>query len=430
MSLRKAGSNWVDGDRFFNREQELQVLRDRVQHGTHTLLTAQRRMGKTSLVRELLRRLAEEKQFETIFVDLEAADTPADAIAEIAACSRSVSGAWGKIKSGFENVLQGAVDLIDTITVSEVRVKLRAGIDDGNWREKGDQILSALAGNELPVVLAIDELPILVNRILKGSDNRITPDGRMKADELLSWLRKNAQLHRDRICLILAGSVSLEPILKHAGLSAQANIYQPLELSPWDEETAIRCLGELARTYGLRLSINVRKEMCRRLRSQVPHHLQKFFENLQEHLLRVNRVTARIEDVGLVYRDEMLSVRGQADMDHYEHRLKTVLDPYAYQTALELLTQGAISGGMLTRKAINQYRRFAHSRTQQATEEHETSIGRTIEKALLTLEHDGYLVPSGSDYRFVSGLLEDWWRARHQGHFIPIEERLPNSNGS
>ena len=33
-SLKKAGSNWVDGDRFFDREAELDVLTDRVRNGT------------------------------------------------------------------------------------------------------------------------------------------------------------------------------------------------------------------------------------------------------------------------------------------------------------------------------------------------------------------------------------------------------------
>ena len=55
--LRKGGSNWVDGEKFFDRKAELEALEDRVREGTHTLLTAQRRMGKTSLVRELQRRL-------------------------------------------------------------------------------------------------------------------------------------------------------------------------------------------------------------------------------------------------------------------------------------------------------------------------------------------------------------------------------------
>ena len=76
MGLRKAGANWVEGDRFYNRESELEALTERVGDGIHTLLTAQRRIGKTSLVRELLRRLAHEGRFETIFVDLEDVGTP------------------------------------------------------------------------------------------------------------------------------------------------------------------------------------------------------------------------------------------------------------------------------------------------------------------------------------------------------------------
>ena len=174
MALRKAGSSWVEGERFFDREVELDELAARVRDGTHTLLTAQRRMGKTSLVRELLRRLEKEGRFETIFVDLEDAAEPADAIAEIGVQSRSSQGAWTRIKLGFANALREAGNRIDTLAVADVRVKLRAGIDSGNWRQRGDAVLAALAENERPTVLAIDELPILVNRLLKGYDYRIT----------------------------------------------------------------------------------------------------------------------------------------------------------------------------------------------------------------------------------------------------------------
>ena len=92
MILKKAGGNWVDGDRFFDRDAELEALTERVKDGTHTLLTAQRRMGKTSLVRELMRCLKDGDSFETIFIDLEDALTPADAISEIGARSKSVQG--------------------------------------------------------------------------------------------------------------------------------------------------------------------------------------------------------------------------------------------------------------------------------------------------------------------------------------------------
>ena len=414
MTLRKAGGNWVEGDRFFDRKTELEALTERVRDGTHTLLTAQRRMGKTSLVRELLRRLKDEGSFETVFADLEGASTPADAIAEIGFQSRSAQGAWGRIRSLFANVPPAEVEIggrIPALADADLRVKLRAGIDAGNWRQKGDEVFAALAGNGRPVALAIDELPIFVNRMLKGDDYRkgrdygITPERRRTADEFLSWLRKNGQMHRGRISMLLSGSVSLEPILQQAGLSAHANIFSPFDLKPWDRETAMDCLGALGETYGLDLPQAVRQDMCRRLRCQIPHHVQRFFDTLHEDLRRAGQRNASLEDVERVYDSEMLGIRGQMDLVHYEGRLRMVLGDEGYRAALEMLTETAVNDGRLRGDAIGQYRESlaAEAGTDPPL----------IEDVLHVLEHDGYLARQGDGYRFVSGLLEDWWRRRY-----------------
>ena len=413
--LRKAGANWVDGDRFFDREAELQDLRERVRDGTHTLLTAQRRMGKTSLVRELLRQLEDEGDFATIFVDLEAANDPADAVAEIAIQARPVQGAWTRIRSGFANQLRDARDHIEELGLLELKVKLRAGIDAGNWQQQGDQVFAALASSEKPVVLAIDELPILVNRLLKEQDYRITPERKASADQFLAWLRKNGQEHRDSVVLIISGSVSLEPVLRQAGLSAHANIFSPLELHPWSHDTSSRCLAALARTYHLDLSEDVRAAICHRLRCCVPHHVQQFFDYLHQHLRRNARTRATSSMVALVYKRELLSVRGQIDLEHYEVRLRMVLGDDGYGTALELLTEAAVNEGELTPQAIRRYR--------DALASSDADGGVSLEDVLYSLEHDGYLQRQADGYEFVSGLLEDWWRARHGRYFTPIEGR-------
>ncbi len=413
--LIKAGANWVDGDRFFNREAELVELRERVHNATHTLLTAQRRMGKTSLVRELLRQLEDEGHYATVFVDLEAANDPADAVAEIAIRARPVQRAWNRILSGFANRLADVRDRIDEIGVSELKVKLRAGIDSGSWHLQGDQVFAALAASDKPVVLAIDELPILVNRLLKGQNYRITDERKALADQFLAWLRKNAQDHRGAVILILSGSVGLEPILRQAALSAHANIYQPLELHPWSHDTSSQCLAALAQTYDLVLPDETRAEICRQLRCCVPHHVQQFFDYLHQHLRRMDRNTATAEDIRQVYERDFLGVRGQVDLEHYEGRLRMVLGVDGYTTALALLTEAAVNDGRLTDKAIRLYRdAIASSGTDNTV---------PIEVVLYSLEHDGYLEVRPDGYRFVSRLLEDWWRARHGRFFTPIQNR-------
>ena len=413
--LSKAGGNWVDGDRFFGREAELEALMERIRDGGHTLLTAQRRMGKTSLVRETLRRLGDEGEFEPLFVDLEDAEGPEAAIAEIAACALSVQGRWSSIKRVFANFLAQAGNRVEELSVTEVRVKLRAGIDRGNWKKRGDAVFKALAEHKKPVVLAIDELPILINRLLKGDDYQITPDGKKEADAFLSWLRKVGQAHRT-IRLIVSGSVSLEPILRQAGLSAHANIYSAFRLDPWSEKTATDCLEALALRYGIDLSLDVRELMCRKLRCCIPHHVQQFFDYLHEDMRKARSSVATPDDVQRVYTTYMLDSQGPIDFDHYRSRLEMVLGRNGCRVALELLTAAATNDGVLTDKAIDRYDEYFRSLDEY--------LRVSVTDVLLVLEHDGYLERAPKGYRFVSGLIEDWWRGRFGAHFTPTSDRI------
>ena len=408
--LIKGGSSWVDGDRFFDREVELDALEERVREGTHTLLTAQRRMGKTSLVRELLRRLAETGGFETVFVDLEAAADPPAAIAEIALEARPLRGAWERIAANFGNFLRAAGDRIEELSVADLRVRLRGGLDAGNWPRRGDDVFAALAAGGRPAVLAIDELPILVNRMLKDGTGAVTPEGTAAADAFLSWLRRNGQARRGRISMILSGSVGLEPLLEQAGLSPHANIYSAYDLKPWSEETAASCLAALAETYEIGLPPEVGEDMCRRLRCCIPHHVQMFFDKLHDRLRHAGRRDATPEDAERVYLHEMLSVRGQADLQHYEGRLQTVLGRSGYPVALEILTAAAVDG-RLDGDTAARYRAHFAARTEEGAS--------PVEDVLHVLEHDSYLERSDGGYRFVSGLLEDWWRGRYGANFVP-----------
>ena len=79
--------------------------------------------------------------------------------------------------------------------------------------------------------------------------------------------------------------------------------------------------------------------MCRRLRRQVPHHVQQFFGCLEEDLRRVRQREASTNDVNRVYAAEMLGVRGQMDLEHYESRLRFVLGPTAIVQHLNCLTR-------------------------------------------------------------------------------------------
>ena len=119
------------------------------------------------------------------------------------------------------------------------------------------------------------------------------------------------------------------------------------------------------------------------------------------------RGSASLDDVERVYDSEMLGIRGQMDLEHYESRLRMVLGDEGYRVALEMLTEAAVNEGRLRGDAIGRHR------DSLAAAAEARSDPLPIEDVLHVLEHDGYLVRLGDGYRFVSGLLEDWWRVRY-----------------
>ena len=410
MGLSKADGNWVDGERFFNRDAELSILEDRVRNGGHTLLAAPRRMGKTSLVRELLRRLRESGEFETIFVDLEFATSPADAVTELGVQARFASNLWSRIREVFSEVGRS----VEQVSVADLKVKVRAAVNDA-WAEKGDAIFQALCESERPVVVALDELAMLVNEMLNADD--AGRQGRSDADRFLRWLRKCGQSGERRVSFILSGSVSLLPILARAGLTAHANIYQPYHLEAWSDETAMSCLASLASNYELDLDPAIGPYVCQRLRSCVPHHVQIMFNLILETAQQTGDRRISLGTVKRIYDRGMLGVRGQADLQHYESRLHLVLGA-DYTIGLELLTAAATANGKLSNEAVDQYDRhysaLSGSRLPQPA---------AVAGVLDVLRHDGYLEESESGWTFSSGLLEDWWRGRYGGNFKPAFEQ-------
>ena len=97
--MQSSTGRWVSGNDFFDREPELQILETRVRNGNHTLLTGQRRMGKTSIARELGQRL-EADGWVFLFTDVEGATDPEDAVAGIAQAAHPVRPISSRFAAG------------------------------------------------------------------------------------------------------------------------------------------------------------------------------------------------------------------------------------------------------------------------------------------------------------------------------------------
>ncbi len=413
--LQQAHGNWVDGDRFWNRETEIEQFIEMIDEGANILLVAQRRMGKTSLMRETVRILNE--KYICLFVDLQKCVTAADAIVELSVATRPHRSLWVKTQGLFTNVLASIADRIEKIGVGDLGITLRSGLTSGDWAERGDDLIRILADSKKPVLLMMDEVPIMVNRLLKGSDYsdyKITAERRSATDKFMSWLRNNLLEHKGKVRVVVSGSIGFEPILRQAGLSATIANLQPFELGPWDEATTDGCLQALASNYGITFKDNATREIVKRLGCCIPHHVQMFFFHIHAWCKKKEITEFSSSEVEEVYLKKMLSTRGHAELTHYEERLKLVLGEELFPLAVEILTETAVSGSLNYETICN----------LQNDYHFEDRIVEEAQKEILeVLEHDGYLELIKDEYVFSSKLLKDWWNQRHRLFYTPTAKR-------
>jgi len=417
--------NWVTDEKFWGREKDLELFMQAIDEEAHQVLSAQRRMGKTSLMREAARRF--EGKYICIFIDLQKCQSPADAIVELSVGVRPHQTIWGGVKGVFSNVFDALKQSVDKINVGELSVQIRAGLNAGNWQSKGDDLFDILGQSETPVLLLIDEFPILVNRMLKGDDGRITSETRATTEAFLTWLRKNSLKHQGKIRIVLSGSIGLGPILRQGRLSGNINNFSPFELEPWGFETAIGCLHALANNYELSFQEGVPQQMVSKLGVCIPHHVQLYFRNVYDRFRRQNTDHVTIEMVEAVYNQEMLAVRGHAELSHYEERLLLGIGKHLTQLAMELLTEAAVKESLTADALRTIESSFLSSLDEEAKENVDNQLqfqGKTAGGFVLeVLEHDGYLRQDESVFRFVSLLLRDWWYARHSFGYVLAEDR-------
>ena len=392
---------WVSRDNFFARERDLQILKTRVRDGNHVLLTGQRRMGKTSIARELGRRL-EAEGWVFLFADVEGATCAEDVIADIAQATHSVR----PIMSRIGTTMKRLVGRVEEISVHDFRVKFRDGLNAGNWRRHGEELLRHCAAHEQPVLLVIDELPIYLKRVLPRKD------GVQQVDEFLSWLRGVLQgIGYGSLVLIVSGSIGLTPIVNRLGIPDRINHLYPFRLGPWDRDTSVACFRRLAESYELQVEDDVANAVYDALGVGIPYHVQSFFARLRDHATKLER-GVKLEDVQKV-RKELLGPSGQNDLAHYKTRLNEALEDENHTIAMEILAEAATQE-VFTPGARRCLEGLYAGEGNDAR--------RRIEDILEILMHDGYLEDSDDGHRFSSHLLKDWWSWKH-AYYIPLENR-------
>ena len=393
--MRNITGQAVVGDDLYGREYELARLWERLGQGEHLLMLAPRRVGKTSLMLELRR--APHENWDVVYVDVQSGDSAADCVAAIL----SALAVRAEYRSRFEAIpFSKAVQdvlgrLSATVNTGVLRVELKSAIGR-QWSHAANQLQARLArlpdsGRKLLVI--IDELPILVSRMLR------TGEEVHDAELLMSWFRQLRQAPelRERICTLIGGSIGLEGVLRRAGLSGSINDLVPFHLDSWSRSTAAEFLKSLGHSYEFTLDDASVTRLLDLLRDPVPYHAQLFFSSLRD-VCRGDAARVSPEAVEQCFAERLTGAGGTAYLDHYATRLEIALDGQEHAMAVGILR-------IACRRAIGA--------ALAELEDLRRSDERTFGSVLRELLADGYLRQEDDRLEFRSNLLREWWRKRY-----------------
>jgi hypothetical protein len=337
----------------------------------------------------------------------------ADAVVKLTLLAKGHRDIGDRVLDAFRNVLSTITSAVEEVGVAELTLKLREGLA-ADWRAKADEVLDRLAQAGKPVVVCLDELPVLVSALLLGEELALTPDRTHRARVFLSWLRDATIRHRGTIRFIASGSIGLEPLLSRAGISETMTTFRPLAVGPWSPQTARLYIQDRARRNSIEVEAEAAQAIVSHLGELIPHHVALFMYFLRSDAARRGADRCSHDDVNRVYTEHMLSVHGHVDLATYEDRLKRVVDPTLLRPSLELLTEAAVVGRLVPKAAQNLM--VAHGlEGPDATQALRFLLG--------VFEHDGYLKRSAEGYVFASHLVRDWWRNRFGFGYVAALER-------
>jgi len=375
---------------FFGRDAELEDLQG-ITEREHVLLLAPRRVGKTSLLQALAKRVEQDGSAIGVYASVAAATSePQFVQAVLSAIYATRRGK--KLKRGLLSRALGLGRGVKSVKVVGSGVDLEHRTP--SWQEEADAAFAAIAKSEVPVLILIDELPVLVLALAKSD-----PSGaRVRA--FLQWFRNLRQQLGGATTLrfVLAGSIGLDSVTRRYQLTETINDLRLWPLGPFPLAAAHEFLGQLAISYELELDAELRAAVCTVAEWLIPYHLQVIFSELREHA-RASPPTIAVLDAAIA---SLLDRRPY--FSHWDERLHDSLGEPSASIARALLAVCAQAPEGATPAAMSQsIAPIAPDAVDRA---------KAFKWIVDVLSGDGYLVEQDGRWRFRSGLLRRYW-VRH-----------------
>jgi hypothetical protein len=334
--------------------------------------------------------------YSVILLDVEWVETPEEFLTTMAAellaidRVRRVFRGLRDTPSMLARWVTGAIDEVGVGVgnVGELKIRLRQNLNSPDLLpDLATQMLGTLRNLPDRVVLILDEFPIMVSSMLERDE--------ATALRFLRWFRTFRQSPgTDRLTFLLGGSTNIEPRLESVRAEAVLGDLQRYRIVPFDTEKAVVFVRALLTEEGMVCDPETAQEIVRTCRSGVPFYLQvTVAECLAENRRSHKELT--VAGVRAIYEEHVIGPINRHRFSHYQTRLRS------HYGSLEEPARAVLANLCTGPKTVDALREHL------GASGHDQAI---LERVLVLLEGDYYIVRDGQSISFTDGLLCDWWK--------------------
>ena len=383
MSISNKIGPPVTGDDFYGRKQELAQAHQLLDSHHSIVLSAPRRIGKSSFAKRLIEEKAAQG-WKCVYIDLEGIKTKNEFLHALIS-KFNKSGIWSEAAKTAGNAV---AKLLNNITeIGPVKVDFKSLLEEGDLY----QTLAETIDHTKDTLIVIDELTLFLGIIDQDKDSF------EEAAFFLNWFRSLRQIENSNIRWVFSGSVGLQNFTAARRLSMTINDLAELHFDALSDAEAKGLVKELAASESLIMSDTVVNSFLEQLAWPIPYFIQLLFSTIKTECHDRSNTTVTDQDIATSFKKLVYSV----NLNTWSERLAEYNErELGARMLLKLLSQS--TGGITKQQLLNSY-------MQALNRDNELSADDEMSSILNMLEHDGYIIRASGKRAFRSPLLREWW---------------------
>lgn len=374
-------------ERFFKRPGIRTQILQAVKNGENLLISAPRRIGKSSILFDLVDN--PDPEFYAVFIDTEAVEDGEQffKMALEAILHADHIEEFGHFNGKAKSRLTEWINRIGRIKLGPVEVGLEKTERLSYYTELYN-FLTEIKLEGRKILLLVDEFPITVEKIQEKH-------GQQAARHFLSQNRTLRQqpLFQDKIKFIYTGSIGLFTAVKRIDSTDKINDLSEIRIPALKRLEALRFMSELMKEEcPVACTPEMENYILQKLQWWIPFYFQCMVRELHPIIVDEQKPFDSTA-VDLAFNN--IAKNGNIYFEHFKSRLKKVFRPEELKMAHRLLVE-------LKERPYDYKMSMNLAIKYKVREEHDN--------ILEILKHDGYIVEENEEYKFYSPILRQWWK--------------------